>query len=66
MNSTMKLKKFFINEKIPYTERNNTPLLVSGDDIVWVVGVRVSDKYKVTDSTRSVLRVEFKRQTNSP
>ncbi len=66
MNSTMKLKKFFINEKILYTERNNTPLLVSGDDIVWVVGVRVSDKYKVTDSTRSVLRVEFKRQTNSP
>ena len=53
------LKDYFIDEKIPADERGAVFLLADGKEIVWVVGYRISDRYKVTGSTRTVMRVEF-------
>ncbi|NLC69687.1 MAG: tRNA lysidine(34) synthetase TilS [Clostridiaceae bacterium] len=58
---TKKLKDFFIDIKIPRETRSRVPLVAKGKDIVWVVGYKISDKYKVTGSTRNVLRLEFVR-----
>jgi len=59
-----KLKDFFIDVKVPKQLRDQIPILVSGDEILWVVGYRMSDRFKITDSTRQKLAVSFmKRET---
>ena len=60
MKGTQKIKQFFIDHKIPRFERPMIPLLVSGDDIVWVVGYRMDDRVKVTASTKRVVKVEVR------
>ena len=54
---TVKLADFFVNQKIPTRRRPAWPLLTCGDDIVWVVGLRLDERYKVTGSTRSITRL---------
>jgi tRNA(Ile)-lysidine synthase len=56
-----KLQDFFVDEKVPRDERDAIPLIVSGDDIVWVVGYRGDDRFKVTDETKRVLKLEVKK-----
>jgi tRNA(Ile)-lysidine synthase len=52
-----KLQDFFIDSKIPRSERSFIPLMVSGTDIVWVVGRRIAEPFKVRLETRRVLRL---------
>jgi len=56
-----KLKKFFIDEKVKRSMRNNVPLIVCGGDIIWVVGMRISDRYKVAAKTKAVLKIQAKK-----
>jgi len=60
MSVSVKLKDFFISRKIPLHERRRIPLLLSGQDIAWVVGERIDDRYKVTSETRRFLTVAAK------
>jgi tRNA(Ile)-lysidine synthase len=56
-----KLQDFFVDEKIPRHQRGRVPLLCAADGrIVWVVGHRIAEPFKVTEQTRRVLRVSFK------
>jgi len=57
LDGTVKLKKFFIDHKIPRHQRDCIPLVVSGNDIVWVVGIRPGEKWKMTDNTVNCLRL---------
>ena len=59
MAGTQKLKKFFIDKKVPRNERIKCPILVSRNKIIWVVGHRADESFKMTPSTRNVLKVEF-------
>ena len=43
---TVKLSDFMINQKIPVTERDRWPLVVSGEAVLWVCGYRVSEQAK--------------------
>lgn len=52
-----KLKDYFIDCKIPRSERDEVMLLADGPEIVWVVGYRLSERYKVTQNTRLVAEV---------
>ena len=45
-----KLKDFLIDRKIPAERRDRLPLLVWNGEIVWIAGVEVSERFKVTDS----------------
>ena len=58
VKGTQKLKEFFIDHKIPKFERPEIPLLLSGETIVWVVGYRVSERVKVTDQSKKMLKVK--------
>lgn len=57
MDGHKKLKELFIDEKVPRNMRDRVPVIVSGKEIVWVVGVRRSNLARVTPSTRRVLRL---------
>ena len=54
-----KLKKFFIDAKIPKSQRPRTPILCSGKRIIWVVGHRLDDSVKVTAKTKRLLRILY-------
>lgn len=56
---TQKLKKFFIDKKIPRDERIRCPILLSRGKIIWVVGHRIDESVKLMPSTRNVLKVEL-------
>ncbi|ABR50616.1 tRNA(Ile)-lysidine synthetase [Alkaliphilus metalliredigens QYMF] len=61
LTGSKKLKDFLIDYKIPREERNRIPLLCDGDEIMWVVGYRISEKYKITNETTRIIAVEFKK-----
>lgn len=56
---TQKLKQYFINEKIPQSERDAIWLVADESHIMWIVGYRQNQAYQITDKTRRVLEVEF-------
>ena len=57
MNGSKKLKDYFIDEKINKDIRKEIPLLIDDENILWVVGYRTSDLYKITNDTKKVLVV---------
>lgn len=59
MVGTKKLKDFFIDRKVPNQVRDRVPIVVSGDNIIWVAGYQIDDRYKVTPSTREVLHLKI-------
>lgn len=59
---TQKIKDFFINEKIPVHVRDLWPLVYSGDEIAWVAGLRPSEAFKITSSTRKILHLKLVRK----
>lgn len=61
---TKKLHRFFIDEKIPEELRDNILLLAEGDHILWIVGYRISEFYKITDATRNILEVRVDKGEN--
>jgi tRNA(Ile)-lysidine synthase len=60
MTGEKKLKEFFINEKIPRQRRDRIPVLVDSEDrIVWIVGHRMDDRVRVTNTSREILSISF-------
>jgi tRNA(Ile)-lysidine synthase len=59
MNGSQKLKKFFINNKIPREERQRIPILLNRGEIIWVAGHRMSESAKISNETQNVLKVEL-------
>jgi tRNA(Ile)-lysidine synthase len=57
MAGRKKLQDFFTDAKVPCDQRGSVPLVMSGDQIVWVVGFRVDERFKATNSTQHILRV---------
>jgi tRNA(Ile)-lysidine synthase len=51
----VKLSDLFVNLKIPKRARPKWPLLCIGDEIAWVVGLRLAHRWRVTDQTRQAL-----------
>jgi tRNA(Ile)-lysidine synthase len=49
MKGEKKIKDIFINEKIEKDRRESIPLVTYGDEIVWIAGIRGSEKYSCTD-----------------
>lgn len=60
--SKKKLKNYFIDMKIPKEERDNILLLADGNHIVWIVGYRISEFYKVTSNTAHVIKITYDKE----
>jgi len=60
LNGKKKLSKYFKDEKMSILEKENSWLLCSStNDIVWVIGKRLDERFKVTNSTSTILKVKF-------
>ena len=53
-----KLKNWFVDEKIPKEVRDSQLLLVENNEILWVLGHRMSQAYQVKQSTKWILQIE--------
>nr|WP_315169740.1 tRNA lysidine(34) synthetase TilS [uncultured Flavobacterium sp.] len=54
-----KVSKFFKDEKISLLDKENTWLLCSNDTIVWVIGMRADERFKVEYTTNTILKIEL-------
>ncbi|MBI3789248.1 MAG: tRNA lysidine(34) synthetase TilS, partial [Ignavibacteriales bacterium] len=64
MHSRKKLSDFFIDEKVPLYEKTEIPVLESEGNIVWICGKRLDERFKVTTTTRAVVRLRYSSATN--
>ena len=54
-----KLSDFFIDEKVSRLERDATPLVLMGEQVIWAVGHRIDERVKLTEESTQVLKIEF-------
>jgi tRNA(Ile)-lysidine synthase len=59
MKGRRKLKDLFIDLKIPSEERRRMPIVVSGGQPVWIGGLRIDERFKVTPETGTVLKIRM-------
>ena len=52
-----KVSDFLIDAKVSMPEKERQFVLLSGDEIVWLVGRRIDDRYRLTPDTENVLRI---------
>jgi len=56
-----KVKNYMIAEKIPKICRGQIPILAEGEHVLWLVGYRISEYYKVDENTKRILQVRFEQ-----
>ncbi len=61
MKALKKIQDFMVDMKIPRSWRDRIPLLCSDDTIIWIVGWRIDESYKVRPSTTGIVKIKFTR-----
>jgi tRNA(Ile)-lysidine synthase len=59
MNGLKKLSDFFIDRKLSLIDKENVWLLTSGPDIIWIIGQRIDERFKITQSTSRILQITY-------
>ncbi len=57
MKGMKKLSNYFVDEKFSLPEKERTWLLTNGEEVVWIIGNRLDERYKVTAETKNLLIV---------
>ena len=60
LNGKKNVSDFLNDQKVPVLEKRKQLVLINNKKIVWVVGHRIDDRYKITDKTRKVLKLCLK------
>jgi tRNA(Ile)-lysidine synthetase-like protein len=63
MEGSKSLKALFRERRVWPSERDGVPILVAGDDIVWVVGHRIDHRFRIRPETTRVLAVTARRKS---
>lgn len=58
MNQKKKLSDFFINNKLSLLEKEKVWIILSNNEIVWIIGMRLDNRFKVNDDTKEVLEIK--------
>ncbi|MBC8265382.1 MAG: tRNA lysidine(34) synthetase TilS [Flavobacteriales bacterium] len=64
MKQFKKLSDFFIDEKFTLIEKQQQWLLCSGGDIMWVIGSRIDERFKISENTKKVYIVQLLKESN--
>ena len=59
MEQMKKLSDFFVDEKVPVPEKERTWIMASGEKIVWIMGLRIDNRFRITPDTRRILRLSL-------
>lgn len=55
-----KLQDFFVDEKVPRDERDKVPIILSGEEIIWIAGYRGDERFNITSDTKKIVMLEIK------
>ncbi len=61
MSGSKKLQDFLTDAKVPRHLRDSIPIVLSADQIIWLVGHRPAEHYKITDATYRRLKLQFEK-----
>lgn len=59
LQGSKKIKELFIDCKVPREKRDSVPIICDGDNIVWIVGYKMSEIYKVDNNTKKILKLKY-------
>lgn len=65
MKGSKKLKDYLIDEKVPREKRDGLKLIADGNEIIWIIGGRLSEKYKITDHSSNIVMIKYSGRNNS-
>ena len=63
LGGTKKLKDIFIDRKVPVSHRKTTPVILAGEDIIWVAGLVRSGAFPVGENTTRVLELTLEKDS---
>ncbi|MBN1158645.1 MAG: tRNA lysidine(34) synthetase TilS [Bacteroidales bacterium] len=58
MKGSKKISDYLIDQKVPLPDKQHIHVLESGGTIVWLIGYRIDDRYRITGTTRNILLIE--------
>lgn len=59
MKGKKKVSDYFTDQKFSLFDKENTWILCSGNDIVWIIGHRADDRYRITSETSEIIKINF-------
>ncbi len=63
MKGKKKLSDFFTDNKFSLFQKEETWVLLSGNDIVWIVNHRADNRFKITDATKTVYTIKLTKES---
>ena len=58
MTGLKKLSDYFVDSKLSILEKENVWILANGEQIVWIIGYRLDDRYKITSQTKRIIKIK--------
>lgn len=58
MDQMKKVSDFFIDNKVPVPLKNQLWILTSGNKIAWITGMRIDNRFRITDETKKILKLQ--------